>query len=524
VIDSADRGPESKPKARVFISYSRKDMGFADQLEAALKARGFEPLIDRTEIYAFEDWWRRIQALIVKADTVIFVLSSDAVSSPTCQKEVAFAASLNKRFAPVVCRSVDVASVPIELSRLNFISFEDEPQFESNAHKLADALSTDIEWIREHTEFGELARRWWEANPRPRGLLLRPPTLEEAERWIARPPKGAPAPTDATRSFIVESRKAETIARKRRRQIVALVGVLALMLLGVGAERWKPGSIVEPLTFAYHRGLREPYTWHVVMKPKVLTPQQERALAPKGEFSECAHGCPTMVVLPAGSFTMGSPKNENRRSDDEGPQHLVTFAKAFAVGKFDVTFDEWDACVDAGACALVTDNGWGNGDRPVIKVSWDDAKLYLAWLRRITGKDYRLLTEGEWEYAARAGTSTAYYWGDDIGKGNANCNGCGSQWDNKQTAPVGSFKPNAFGLYDMAGNVWQMLEDCYHGSYTGASSDGSAWTTEHCRDPVLRGGAWSAYPRALRAADRDFNAPDIRSSSHGFRLARTLSQ
>jgi hypothetical protein len=134
-------------------------MRFANNLEAALKARGFEPLIDRSEIYAFEDWWRRIQALIVKADTVIFALSPDAISSPTCQKEVAFAASLNKRFAPIVCRPVDVANVPSELSRLNFISFDDVAEFESNADKLRDALSTDIEWIRKHTEFGELARR-----------------------------------------------------------------------------------------------------------------------------------------------------------------------------------------------------------------------------------------------------------------------------------------------------------------------------------------------------------------------------
>jgi hypothetical protein len=134
-------------------------MDFADQLEAALKVRGFEPLIDRTEIYACEDWWRRIRSLIVKADTVIFVLSPEAVSSDTCRKEVAFAASLNKRFGPIVWRPVDVANVPKELSQLNFILFEDVVQFDSNADKLADALSTDIEWTRKHTEFGDLARR-----------------------------------------------------------------------------------------------------------------------------------------------------------------------------------------------------------------------------------------------------------------------------------------------------------------------------------------------------------------------------
>jgi hypothetical protein len=237
--ESSNPGPEAEPKAKVFISYSRKDMGFADNVEAALKARGFEVLIDRTEIYAFEDWWRRIQALIAKADTVIFVLSPDAVSSDICRREVAYAASLNKRFAPIVCRPVDVAKVPSELSRLNFISFEDRERFDDNASKLADALSTDIEWIRKHTEFGELARRWWEANPRPRGLLLRSPTLEEAERWIASRPKDAPPPTEATQFFIAESRKAETLARARRQRITALVGVLVLLLIGAGVGWWK---------------------------------------------------------------------------------------------------------------------------------------------------------------------------------------------------------------------------------------------------------------------------------------------
>jgi hypothetical protein len=219
--ESSMRGPEAGPKARVFISYSRKDMGFADNLEAALKARGFEPLIDRTEIFAFEDWWKRIQNLLVKGDTVIFVLSPDSIASDICHKEIAFAASLNKRFAPIVCRPVDLAKVPSELSRLNFISFDDHARFEKNADKLADALSTDIEWIRKHTEFGELARRWWEANPRSRGLLLRPPTLEEAECWVTGRPKDAPSPTEATRSFrnarsrrVKSSANALTVARR----------------------------------------------------------------------------------------------------------------------------------------------------------------------------------------------------------------------------------------------------------------------------------------------------------------------
>ena len=209
---------DHQPKAKLFISYSRKDMAFADRLEAGLRSRGFEPLIDRTEIYAFEDWWRRIEELIVRADTIVFVLSPDAVASDVCAKEVAFAASLNKRFAPIVRTPVDANAVPEPLRRLNFVFFTDEAQFENSADQLAEALSTDIEWIRKHTDFGHLARRWAGAGrPGPRGLLLHSPVLEEAERWIAARPHGAPSPTSDTQDFIIESRKAAT----RRRNILS---------------------------------------------------------------------------------------------------------------------------------------------------------------------------------------------------------------------------------------------------------------------------------------------------------------
>ena len=198
--DTASRESGQPAKAKVFISYSRKDMAFADRLEAALEAHGFEALIDRTEIYAFEDWWKRIEALIVQADTVVFVLSPDSVASEVARKEVAFAASLNKRFAPIVCRRVDDEAVPEALAKLNFIFFDDDARFDESVNRLAEALATDIDWIRQHTEIGEQARRWASAD-RPRGLLLRSPALEQAERWIAARPTGAPAPTEETRSL-----------------------------------------------------------------------------------------------------------------------------------------------------------------------------------------------------------------------------------------------------------------------------------------------------------------------------------
>jgi hypothetical protein len=193
---SADVTPGDGPlRGRVFVSYSRKDMVFADSLEAALRAQGFEPRLNRTEIYAFEDWWQRIQALIGRADAVVFALSPDAVDSDICRREVEFAMSLNKRLAPVVWRRVDDRLVPEALRRLNFIFFDDEARFDASVNLLAEALSTDIDWVRKHTEFGEQARRWHVAGrPGPRGLLLRSPVLEQAEGWIAARPSGPSQP------------------------------------------------------------------------------------------------------------------------------------------------------------------------------------------------------------------------------------------------------------------------------------------------------------------------------------------
>src|SRR5262249_4655014 len=153
---------------------------------------------------------------------------------------------------------------------------------------------------------------------------------------------------------------------------------------------------------------------------------------------------------------------------------------------------EWNACASVGGCPAirVNDSRMGRNDKPVVNVTWEDAQQYANWLSMMTGKRYRLLTEAEWEYAARAGRSTGYYWGDQVGSGNANCNGCESQWDNQETAPVGSFKPNDFGLYEMLGNVWQWVQDCYNPSYELAPTDGSAWLKGDCSRRIRRGGGW----------------------------------
>jgi WD40 repeat protein len=243
MMADAEYGPDAGSRARVFISYSRKDMPFADRLDAALKVRGFEPLIDRTAISDLEDWRHRIGALITQADDIVFVLSPDSVRSAECKKEIEFAASLNKRFAPVLCRKIDDAEVPETLARINRINFIDAP-FDATVDRLVKALETDIAWVRKHTEFGALAQRWAEAaRPGPRGLLVRSPTLEEAERWIATRPQGAPQPTAVVYAFIAESRQAAT---RRRNLLTATLGtglVLALALSGLAY--WQRGIAVQ---------------------------------------------------------------------------------------------------------------------------------------------------------------------------------------------------------------------------------------------------------------------------------------
>jgi formylglycine-generating enzyme required for sulfatase activity len=267
----------------------------------------------------------------------------------------------------------------------------------------------------------------------------------------------------------------------------------------------------------------EQYQWRVVMSPSsVLTAEQEKEMAarPGAEFRECAVGCPVMIVVPAGKFTMGSPEAERGRSEWEGPQHEVTIARPFAIGRTDVTFAEWDICAAAAACPKTSDNGWGRGDRPVILVSWEEAKGYVRWLTRMTGKDYRLLSESEWEYAARAGNQSRYTFGDDETKL------ADYAWyvenSEAKTQSVGMKRPNAFGLFDMHGNVWQLVEDCYHYNYRDAPSDGSAWTGQ-CGNRVLRGGSWIVDRQGLRSAVRLWTNPYGRYTIFGFRVARTLT-
>ena len=181
----------------------------------------------------------------------------------------------------------------------------------------------------------------------------------------------------------------------------------------------------------------------------------------------------------------------------------MTFDRPFAIGKFELTFEEWGACFDDGGCERTPDDHkWGRGRRPVINITWKDAKTYVKWLSAKTGKTYRLPTEAEWEYAAHAGTTTEFFWGDKVGKNLANCRDCGSKWRKKGSAPVGSFAPNPFGLYDMHGNIWEWIEDCWTPTHEGAPADGRARLDRDCRSRVMRSGSWYYFSKNAEGSFR----------------------
>jgi formylglycine-generating enzyme required for sulfatase activity len=426
----------------------------------------------------------------------------------------------------------------IETLREPSLSTEERRELEADAKRRADAEHQhEIPAAKNRAEEYERARQ--EAEVGKRFEAIAKGQREEAETQSR---LGEESQRDErTRAKVVarpvvagelESRRQSRQWPPSRRQ-VAIVGT-SVAAMAAGAAAWwnQHQPVKEPVKEIYQPA---PYKITTIGKKPArekeasyVTPlpaEWERALEQGSSFLECSY-CPEMIVVPAGRFMMGTLVGQGFPGE-EGPRHEVTIAKAFAVAKFALTFDEWDTCAARGDCRPdVGDNGWGRGRQSAINVSWDDAQTYVKWLSKIIGKPYRLLSESEYEYAARAGSETKYPWGDEIklnGKPMANCYGCDSQWDNKQTAPVGSFPANDFGLYDMVGNVKEWTEDCWNASYRGAPADGSPWTDGNCGRRVVRGGAWDDYPVDLRSADRSGGVTDGRYNNIGFRVARTLN-
>jgi formylglycine-generating enzyme required for sulfatase activity len=349
------------------------------------------------------------------------------------------------------------------------------------------------------------AARDWEANAKRAAWLAHTGTrLNEAER-TAELPAFADYLAAGDRDYLNAAQKAEAASRRKARRTQAAIYTLLI------------GILVGFVAYTSQDFLKEQYVWRVVMRPSVLTAAQETEKAaspgPNTAFAECANGCPTMTVVPEGKYTMGAWRDVG--AADETPPHEVTIPKPFAVSRTEITFDQWEACVAATGCPELFDNYWGRDDRPAILLTWEEAKQYAAWLSKLTGKEYRLLSEAEWEYAARAGNPDQWTFADKAQYTWFVLNSGG------KTQPVGNKEPNAFGLHDMSGNVWEWVEDCY-ADYRTEPRDGSPVTSGDCSRRVIRGGSWGDDPIYLRAASRSRRASDFRGNAVGFRVARTL--
>lgn len=297
--------------------------------------------------------------------------------------------------------------------------------------------------------------------------------------------------------------------RDRRQSLLfgGIVGGLATIVIGGAAAWWYQAPIAEALYWTTH------------VRPFVLSAENESDLGPLERFQECAN-CPQMTVLPIGSFRMGALPGEGESTGREYEDHLVTLGTTLAVSTTPITFEQFTACATNGDCAPQISLNT-NDDRPAVNVTWADAQSYAAWLARITGKPYRLLSEAEYEYAARGGMTSRYPWGESAGKGNANCADCNLQKPTG-TSPVGSFPANGYGLRDVVGNVFQWVDDCFYPNYAGAPNDGSVWDSEGCTRRVVRGASYLSKSSLLRSSWRDWRESTERNDDVGFRIARYI--
>lgn len=315
------------------------------------------------------------------------------------------------------------------------------------------------------------------------------------------------------------------------------LGVLALAALSVACEpalaarkhQRKPGARPQQQS-----AVKEPPYTPRQIQPwggAPLPAEVEATLKPKDSFKECAD-CPEMVVVPAGSFMMGTPAAEPDRNKGEDPVHRVTIAKPFAVGRFAISFDEWDACLADGGCKGVKgdDHGFGRGRLPAHGLSFEHAQAYLAWLSKKTGRTYRLPSESEREYFTRAGTTTPFWFGKTVGPQNANYDASIPYADgprgerSKGPKPVDAYAPNPFGLYQVHGNIYEWTQDCFNKRYNeDTPADGSPWLEGDCSKRMVRGGEWGWSPNVMRSGARNESRADSGAGPYGFRVVRTLS-
>jgi formylglycine-generating enzyme required for sulfatase activity len=351
------------------------------------------------------------------------------------------------------------------------------------------------------------------------------PSGQETERNLAMLPRVEPA-TPEERAIVGEYEALRTSNIRRgpsvdTERVATVLQGASLRVIGTSDGRnWYRVRTQEGI---------EGFIYGELIRPKPGAPEPEpeaeiqQAAVPLGRVSaevikDCP-ACPVLVQIPRGSFRMGSDQGHW----SERPVHRVTISAPFALGRHEVTVGQWEACVGAGACNSRPDMNDVTDDTPVHNVSWDDAQDFVGWLRDITGKPYRLPTEAEWEYAARAGTATRFWWGDSIGQGKANCQDCGGTWDRARPVSVGSYSGNPFGLHDMNGGVMEWVADCWVQDYGGAPSDGSARAVQNCQQRALRGGSWRNDQSYATASSRLGYDAGVRYYTNGFRVARDLN-
>jgi formylglycine-generating enzyme required for sulfatase activity len=466
------RSEEERNRAgKFFFSYARADSEFVLKLAENLRSNGITLWVDQLDIPGGVRWDDFVEEALHASPCLLVVLSPASVTSDNVKDEISFGLENRKTIVPVLYKD---CAIPFRLKRLQYIDFR--VGYDDGFKRLVQAL-------------------------KPVDQLPRPPSIKPITE--TRQPSESEG-GESQYGSISASRRKEQVTRKP----------LPFASLG---PRFMYGMGLVLIIFSV-------VMWWSWPKPQNVTqPVLSAGKAFRDRLTNVQEG-PEMVVVPAGSFRMGDVQDTGGYKY-ELPVRIVKIQKPFAVGRFEVTFEEYDQFAKAANRQLPGDEGWGRGRRPVINVSWQDAAAYAEWLSGQTGKRYRLPTEAEWEYAARGGKETAYWWGKDLVKGMANCKGCGSQWDNRQTAPVGSFKPNPFGLYDTAGNVEEWVEDCWHDNYNGAPVDGSAWKQEgggSCGQRVIRGGYWGHVPVGLRASGRSWFDAGKRYDAIGFRLAQDI--
>jgi len=490
---------------RVFICYARDDQDFVIQLATNLKARGVPVWLDQWDIPAGADWDRAIDNAICECAKFIIVLSPQAVDSSEVRGELRTAMDEKRPIIPVIrsqCR------VPRQLRTIQYVDFSSKIASDANA-------------------LDQVVRTLLNA-----GSAAAPSSVRDEE------PPTTPPRTEPKRQPPLEKHAGDLFDKIDRRYAMAAAGVAVAVALAFwifGFKKVEPPP-PPPSPLAYDSSSApevKPERPAEIAEPKAITKspakvesvgkkEESKAMPPGSAFRDrlkSGGNGPEMVVIPAGSFQMGDLQGGGNKV--ELPVHSVQISNSFALSRFEVTFDDYDAFAKATNRSLPRDAGWGRGRRPVIYVSWEAAYAYANWLSEQTGKRYRLPSEAEWEYAARGG-SRQDKWAGTSSENDLVNYAWFTENSGGKTQSVGTKRANRFGVHDLSGNVWEWVQDCWNVNYNGAPVNGSAWLAGDCGQRVIRGGSWAYLPETLRSSLRTRYYTGLRSSGVGFRLAQDL--